>query len=175
MTRANPPTGGASQLPSLYRPNQQPRTNDRAGFIVCPVMCKLLMLGIVGVGSLVAYNYWSDHGGPLPARAVVLEETATRQAAKLANRATDEASYAANKLGVKMSDSALTAKIKSKMALDDGVEARAIDVDTSGSVVTLTGVVASANERERAVGLARETAGVTRVVDKLRIKKKAVD
>jgi hyperosmotically inducible periplasmic protein len=139
------------------------------------MFCRLFLVGVVGVGGLVAYNYWSDHGGPLPSRAVVFEETATRQAAKLANRATDEASYAANKLGLRMSDSALTAKIKSKMALDDGVEARAIDVDTSGSIVTLTGVVASASERERALGLARETQGVTRVVDRLRIRKKAVD
>jgi hyperosmotically inducible periplasmic protein len=138
-------------------------------------MCRFLLLGIVGLGSLAAYNYWSDHGRPLRSSAVVLEETATRQAAKVAHRATAEANYAASKLGVKMSDSALTAKIKSKMALDDGVEARGIDVDTSGSIVTLTGVVASAYERDRALSLARETDGVTRVVDKLRIRKKAVD
>lgn len=136
-------------------------------------MCRFLLLGIVGLASLAAYNYWSDHGGPLRSSAVVLEETATRQAAKVAHRATAEANYAASKLGVTMSDSALTAKIKSKMALDDGVEARAIDVDTSRSIVTLTGVVASASERDRALGLARETEGVTRVVDKLRIRKKA--
>ena len=138
-------------------------------------MCRFLLLGIVGVGSLVAYNYWSEHGGPLRSSAVVLEETATRQAARVAHRATAEANYAASKLGITMSDSALTAKIKSKMALDDDVDARAIDVDTSGSIVTLTGIVASANERDRALGLARETDGVTRVVDKLRIRKKAVD
>ena len=38
---------------------------------------------------------------------------------------------------------ALTAKIKSKMALDDTVQAARIDVDTSGNVVTLSGTVAS--------------------------------
>ncbi len=70
-----------------------------------------------------------------------------------------------------MSESALTAKIKSKMALDDYVKARAINVDTSGSVVTLTGAVTSADEHARAVRLARETEGVTQVVDRLRIKK----
>jgi len=139
-------------------------------------MCsRFLLLVVMGVGGLTAYNYWSDHGWPLPSRAAVLEETATRQAAKLANRATAEAGYAASKFGGTMSDSALTAKIKSKMALDDYVEGGGIDVDTSGSIVTLTGVVASASERERAVGLARETKGVTRVVDKLRIRNKALD
>jgi hyperosmotically inducible protein len=140
------------------------------------MFCRLFLLGVVGVGGIAAYNYWSDHGLPLrSSAAVALEETATRQAARVAHEATAEATYAASKLGVRMSDSALTAKIKSKMALDDGVEARAIDVDTSGSIVTLTGVVASAYERDRALGLARETAGVTRVVDRLRIRKKAVD
>jgi osmotically-inducible protein OsmY len=64
----------------------------------------------------------------------------------------------------------LTAKIKSKMALDDLVKARTINVDTTGSVVTLTGTVESNQERERAVRLARETAGVTSVVDKLLMK-----
>lgn len=66
----------------------------------------------------------------------------------------------------------LTAKIKSKMALDDLVKARTINVDTTGSVVTLTGTVESNQERERAVRLARETAGVTSVVDKLLMKQR---
>src|SRR6185503_7956440 len=101
-----------------------------------PVMfCRLLMVGVVGIGGLAAYNYWSDHGWPAPSRAAVLEQTAERQAARVASRATAEANYAASKLGVSVSDSALTAKIKSKMALDDYVEAHAINVDTSGSVV----------------------------------------
>jgi osmotically-inducible protein OsmY len=65
---------------------------------------------------------------------------------------------------------ALTAKIKSKMALDDTVEAARIDVDTSGSVVTLSGTVDSQAERERALQLARETEGVTSVVDALKIR-----
>jgi hyperosmotically inducible periplasmic protein len=137
------------------------------------MFCRLLMLGVVGIGGLAAYNYWSDHSWPVPSRAAVLEQTAERQAARVASRATAEANYAASKLGVTVSDSALTAKIKSKMALDDYVEARAIDVDTSRSIVTLTGVVTSESERDRALSLARETAGVTRVVDKLRIRKRA--
>jgi osmotically-inducible protein OsmY len=43
-------------------------------------------------------------------------------------------------------------------------------VDTAGSVVTLSGVVQSADERERAVRLARETEGVTQVIDRLEVK-----
>ena len=62
---------------------------------------------------------------------------------------------------------AMTAKIKSKMALDDAVDAARIDVDTNGSVVTLSGRVSNEAERQRAVRLARETEGVTSVVDRL--------
>ena len=56
-----------------------------------------------------------------------------------------------------IASASITAKIKSKMALDDLVKARTIDVDTNGSVVTLTGVVGSEAERRRAVQLAKET------------------
>jgi osmotically-inducible protein OsmY len=65
---------------------------------------------------------------------------------------------------------ALTAKIKSKMALDDLVEAARIDVDTAEGVVRLSGTVGSQAERDRALQLARETEGVTSVVDELTIR-----
>ena len=56
------------------------------------------------------------------------------------------------------------------MALDDTVKALDVDVDTNGSTVTVSGVVGSAAERERVLQLARETAGVTTVVDRLRVR-----
>jgi hyperosmotically inducible protein len=74
---------------------------------------------------------------------------------------------AANRAGEVLSDAALTAKIKSKMALDDLVQARTIDVSTVNHVVTLRGEVRSSAEHERAVQLAKETGGVARVVDRL--------
>lgn len=69
-----------------------------------------------------------------------------------------------------LSEGALTAKIKSKMALDDTVKALSIDVDTTGTVVTLSGTVTSEAVRARALQLARETAGVTAVNDRLVIR-----
>jgi hyperosmotically inducible protein len=76
---------------------------------------------------------------------------------------------AANKAGEILSDGALTAKIKSKMALDDTVRARTIDVSTSDHIVTMSGTVRSQTEHDRAVQLAKETAGVTRVIDRLTV------
>jgi hypothetical protein len=76
----------------------------------------------------------------------------------------------ANRAEQMAADAAVTAKIKSKMALDDNIEALDIDIDTAGSVVTLRGTVSSQDERQRAVRMARETEGVTSVVDQLVIR-----
>jgi hypothetical protein len=69
-----------------------------------------------------------------------------------------------------LDEAAITAKIKSKMALDDTVKALSINVDTKGTVVTLSGSVNSESERSRAVALARETSGVTAVNDRLAVR-----
>lgn len=69
-----------------------------------------------------------------------------------------------------VSEGSLTAKIKAKMALDDTVKALSINIDTNGSVVTLTGSVRSSAEHAKALQLARETSGVTSVVDHLVIR-----
>ena len=130
---------------------------------------RLVVLTVIGA-AVVAYN-WSD-GWPLRSRAATLEAAHVKQGAvRLATKAAVKASAAATKVGGTVTESALTAKIKSKMALDDHVKGRAINVDTSGSVVTMTGVVASAGERDRAVRLARDTDGVTQVVDRLEIRR----
>ena len=132
---------------------------------------RLMLLIIVGVGGVAAFNYWSQNGWSVRPRAAALgARIAKQQAAKVATRAAAKANDAASTVGDTVSDSALTAKIKSKMVFDDNVTARGIDVDTSGTIVTLTGVVRSADERDRAVRLARETKGVTKVVDKLRVR-----
>ena len=132
---------------------------------------RTLFLAMLAAGSVVAYNTWSDHSWPLRAKAATLDAgRAKPQPERLASRAAASVGVAADTLGDRMRDSALTAKIKSKMALDDHVNARGINVDTSASVVTLRGNVASTYQRARALRLARETAGVVRVVDRLHIK-----
>ncbi len=77
---------------------------------------------------------------------------------------------AADTAGRALADGSLTAKIKSKMALDDTVKALNLDVDTTAGVVTVKGYVRTEAERERALRLARETDGVIRVVDNLRVR-----
>src|SRR5512147_1904361 len=66
-------------------------------------------------------------------------------------------------------DAGITTAVKSKMASDDAVKASDINVDTHNHVVTLNGTVASAREKERAVTIARDTKGVTNVIDDLTV------
>jgi hyperosmotically inducible protein len=82
----------------------------------------------------------------------------------------ERAAIATTKVEETLGEAALTAKIKAKMTLDDLVKARTIDVTTHGTTVTLTGTVQSKAERDRAVALAQETEGVTRVIDELQMR-----
>lgn len=66
-------------------------------------------------------------------------------------------------------DAAITSAVKAKFLADTTVSGLKIDVDTSNGVVTLTGNVSSKAEAERAVMMARNTEGVTRVVNNLRV------
>ncbi len=97
----------------------------------------------------------------------VKKERAREVGAEIGERTATAASEARRALAA----GGLTAKIKAKMALDDSIKALDIDVDTSGSTVTLRGVVDTEAQRQRAVQLARETDGVTRVEDRLRVRR----
>jgi len=93
----------------------------------------------------------------------------TERAREAGAKVGEKAAEAASKAGELITDGALTAKIKSKMTLDDSVEARHIDVTTTNHVVTVSGTARTAAEHDRAIQLARETDGVTRVIDQLRV------
>lgn len=67
------------------------------------------------------------------------------------------------------SDAGITTAVKSKFAADDTVKAYQIDVDTENKVVTLSGEVDTAAQREHAVMIARNTDGVADVIDQLRV------
>jgi hyperosmotically inducible protein len=77
---------------------------------------------------------------------------------------------AGNRAADVLGDASVTAKIKSKMALDDTVKALDINVTTDDGQVTLSGTVHSAAERHRALALARETQGVKGVRDQLEVR-----
>ena len=66
-------------------------------------------------------------------------------------------------------DAGITTSVKAKLAADDTVKAYQVDVDTSNKVVTLSGDVETAAQKEHAVMIARNTDGVRDVIDQLRV------
>jgi hyperosmotically inducible protein len=63
-------------------------------------------------------------------------------------------------LGERVDDAEITMSVKSRLLDDPLVKGLKIDVDTREGVVYLTGSVNTADERERAIQLARDTRGV---------------
>jgi len=66
-------------------------------------------------------------------------------------------------------DATITARVKTVLLNDTQVNATRIDVTTSNGVVTMSGVVKSKAEEERAIQLARQVSGVRDVKSTLTI------
>lgn len=131
-----------------------------------------LLVVVVGAAGFLFLGYWAGRDGSTAQPAAVgtggtNTERARERAAELGEKAAD----AAAKVQEGVTEASITAKIKAKMALDDSVKARSINVTTTGSVVTVSGTVQSVPEHDRAIALARETIGVSQVVDHLRVQR----
>jgi hyperosmotically inducible periplasmic protein len=68
-----------------------------------------------------------------------------------------------------MNDAWITSQIHAKFFLDPDIKGRNINVDTTSGVVTLRGEVHSAVEHKQALGKAKTTQGVRRVIDHLSV------
>jgi osmotically-inducible protein OsmY len=127
------------------------------------VIALLLVVGFIVFG-------WTDAPWRNAVTSPATGTTATAATEKARERGAElgeKAAVAAEEVGKNLGEAAVTAKIKAKMALDDSVRARTVDVSTTGTTVTLSGNVRTGTERDRAIALARETDGVKRVVDHL--------
>ena len=140
------------------------RTLVRAFFVILIVVAAAFLLLGYWTGSRV---HSTESAHPVAGASGVDVDRARERGAEIG----EKAAVASRKVEDAMGEAALTTKIKAKMALDDTVKARAIDVTTSGSTVTISGTVDSTVERDRAVTLARETAGVSQVVDHMTIRR----
>src|SRR6185436_12027519 len=133
------------------------------------VVFSLLVLVLLVIGySYLSGNAWVRYPraeGPAAIGTSGSIETARERGAEMG----EKVAVVAAKVKETAAEAALTSKIKAKMVLDDNIKARAIDVTTNGATVTLSGTVRSVDEHDRAFRLARETAGVTQVVDRLRV------
>lgn len=71
--------------------------------------------------------------------------------------------------GCSQSDAGITTDVNSKLIADDMVKARELNVDTKDKVVTLSGTVESPAQETRAIEIARNTNGVSDVVNNISI------
>jgi hypothetical protein len=134
----------------------------------------VLVLAIVAVVGVLLLNYWPAAGslnrartGPESPAVRPGESTNTERVRERAADLGEKAAVATKKIQENLSEAGMTTKIKAKMALDDSLKSGAIDVSTEGSTVTVSGTVPSTAAHDRAIALARETAGVSVVVDHL--------
>lgn len=72
--------------------------------------------------------------------------------------------------GEAITDAWITTKVNAQFVDETLLENSSINVDTADHVVTLKGTVASMSARDRASTIARQTEGVTRVVNQLVVK-----
>ena len=95
------------------------------------------------------------------------------QAAKLADRkielAADTAGKTITEAGKALDDATLTAKVKAALIAEPGLQALAIDVETSGGVVTLHGNATNREYRDRAAQVALNVPGVKSVKNNLSV------
>lgn len=72
-------------------------------------------------------------------------------------------------VGETIDDATITTRVKTALLNDPDVGGLRIDVDTFKGVVTLSGAVKSAGERDKAVAIAKRIGGVTDVKSTLQI------
>ncbi|HYM89752.1 MAG TPA: BON domain-containing protein [Nitrospiraceae bacterium] len=71
--------------------------------------------------------------------------------------------------GQTIDDATVTTSVQAKLTGDKASNFSRIDVDTNRSIVTLNGVVRTAEEKSRAEALARQVNGVSKVNNNLQI------
>lgn len=133
----------------------------------------VLLIVIVVAAAAFLLGWWGGDWlgtGDRPGEAVGTTGTGTERAREIGAEVGERTAAAAGQAERALRQGQITTKIKAKMALDDTVEALDVDVDTSGTTVTVSGTVDTEAQRQRVLQLARETDGVSEVVDKLRVR-----
>ena len=81
----------------------------------------------------------------------------------------DRAKSSGDEVGSSLDDTWIHSKIVTKLIVDPGTPERRINVDVRDKVVTLRGTVASNDQKNEAARIAKETEGVRRVQNDLRV------
>jgi len=108
-------------------------------------------------------------GSPERDRDAAHDRDYSESAKQTAHDAKVEMERATEETGEVMTDAAITAAVKTKFLAEPGVPGTSINVDTNNHIVTLTGTVKSKAEMDKAMAIARDTKGVKRVVNHLKV------
>lgn len=108
--------------------------------------------------------------GSILAGGAMAEETLGQKVERIADTTGTKIDNSANKASGYVSDSAITAKVKSALLEDKSITSSDISVETSNGVVTLSGFVGSQELSTRAVQITTQVEGVESVSDKLQVK-----
>jgi osmotically-inducible protein OsmY len=90
----------------------------------------------------------------------------------VSKKAASKTKGALSKTGEVITDAWITSRVKTKFVAQEVLRASAIDVDTKDNVVTLNGAVPNEAARAKALALAKEVEGVSKVVDNLKVTSK---
>ena len=140
----------------------------------------VIVIVVAAAAFFFGYRWGGARVGPTVTEPVARSETAVGTAGSQSDarreRARETGADIAEKVAVgaeraaeSLEEARLTAKVKSKMALDDTLDGARIHVSTEDQRVTLTGTVINETQHARALTLARETAGAGAVVDHLSV------
>ena len=132
----------------------------------------LLIIVLVAVGAFFL-GWWGGRArsSDAPRETVGTTGASTQRAREVGAEIGERTAVAADQARRALNDGSITAKIKAKLALDDSVKALDVNIDTVGDTVTVRGTVDTAAQKERVLRLARETDGVSKVIDQLELRK----
>lgn len=127
------------------------------------------LIGIAVTTLAIAFAAGCDRETPMESTGDRADGTSERVGEKMDRAATDM-SREGDKAGDKMSDAAITAKVKTAIIAEPGLKAMQIDVDTVNGVVTLTGTVDAPPFIDQARQVAQSVEGVKSVNNRLTVK-----
>jgi len=129
---------------------------------------------VVGVAAFLLGYRWSGtadrRSEPVVGTPATAADQRTERARETGANIGERVAEGAARADTLLNETRLTTKVKSKIALDDTLKGSDIAVHTTGTVVTVEGRVSNAAQHQRIVRLARETDGVTDVVDRLAVR-----
>jgi osmotically-inducible protein OsmY len=140
----------------------------------------VVVIVVAAAAFLLGYRWGGGRSQVTTSESTARQETAVGTRGDRADTTRERAREAGAEIGEKVAvgaqkasetleEAGLTTKVKSKVALDDTLDGSRIHVTTDDSRVTLTGTVINDAQHRRALELARETDGVSTVVDHLSV------